>query len=163
MKKVKKLFKFCVDSIIVLLVLIFLYRIIILFLWKFDIIDKHSYQLMEQYWNSGGTFNSFKDCMFGLCLLTFPFMWGICSYKVYKKGLLNIILWPIKKIYHSITKPETLEIERVAIKNLRGKDRSLEEIIADKMQEESKKNPSSHTAKELRKQISAKIGENENQ
>ena len=56
-----------------------------------------------------------------------------------------------------------MEVEHVTIKNLGGKDKTLDEIISEKIKEQGQDNSSAHVVRDLRKQISAKIEDNEKQ
>ena len=56
-----------------------------------------------------------------------------------------------------------MEIEHVSIKNLGEKDKTLDEIIKAKIEKEGKNLSRSHEVADLRKQIAAKIEENEKQ
>ena len=53
-----------------------------------------------------------------------------------------------------------MEVEHVTIKNLGGKDKTLDEIIEEKIKEENK-SANGNMVSDLRKQIAAKIEENE--
>ncbi|MBO5037906.1 MAG: hypothetical protein J6C85_00405 [Alphaproteobacteria bacterium] len=163
MKKIKKLFRFCFISVLVLIVFLFLGRIIFRLLWNFDILSAVSYQKMQNYWESGGVFNTFKDCSLLGSLLLFPIIWLHASYKLYKYGLGKFLTRPIILLYRRLTRPKVMEVEHVSIKNMGSKDKTLDEIISEKLKSEGKQGSSAHLSKDLRKQIAAKIGENEKQ
>ncbi|MBR2273808.1 MAG: hypothetical protein IJ864_03125 [Alphaproteobacteria bacterium] len=163
MKKLKNFFRFCTISTITLVLLTIVARFIFRMIWHFDILDKHSYQLMAEYWNSGGIFNSLQDYSLGLMFLSLPIIWLWISYKTYRFGLMRLLSLPITKIYRYLTRPETYDVEHVKIKNLRGKEKNIEELIAEKIKEENPNSGAAHTVKNLRAQISARIGENKKQ
>lgn len=160
MKKIKKMLRFIFISLIVLIVLTFISRFLFLMFWNFDILNKESYKLIYKYWNGGGEFKNFKDCSLAVCLLLYPIIWLKLSNKLYKYGLINFLLNPIIKSYRHFTRPKTLEVEHVSIKNIGKKDKSLDEIISDKLKEKNISTASEHTSKNIRQQISSKIGEN---
>ena len=54
-----------------------------------------------------------------------------------------------------------MEIEHVSLKNIGGKDKTLDEIITDKIKEQNGNGASGHTSTNIRRQIAAKIEENE--
>jgi len=163
MKKFKNFLRFSFISLLVLVVFIYIGRFIFRLCWNFDILDKNSYMIISDYWNSGGVFDSFRDYSLGFAIFLFPILWLYYSRKLYKYGLGRFLSEPIIKSYRRLTRPESMEIEHVVVKNLGGKDKSLEDIIADKIKEQGQKGASGHTTKDLRQQISAKIGENEKQ
>lgn len=160
MKKLKKMIKFIFISLIVLGVITFLSRFLFSFFWNFDILNKESYQTIYKYWNGGGEFKNFKDCSLVVCLILFPIVWLKLSNKLYKYGLVNFLLNPIIKGYRRFTRPKSLEVEHVSIKNIGKKDKSLDEIISDKLKEKNISIGAGNTSKNIRQQISSKIGEN---
>lgn len=163
MKKIKKLCRFCFISALVLIVFLFLGRIIFRLLWNFDILSAVSYQKMQNYWENGGVFNTFKDCSLLFALLLFPIIWLYFAKKLYKYGLIKFLTNPIILLYRRLTRPKVMEVEHVSIKNMGAKDKTLDEIISEKLKSEGKQSGLAHLSKDLRKQIAAKIGENEKQ
>lgn len=115
---------------------------------------------MSEYWEKGGVFNTFKDYALGTSLLLLPIVWLCASYKLYKYGVVKFLTTPIIKIYRKITAPKEMDVEHISIKNLGSKDRTLDEIISDKRKEMGEDTKQELVSKNLRKQISAKIGEN---
>lgn len=160
MKKLKKMIKFTFISLLVLVVVTYIGRFLFLLFWNFDILKGSSYIKVYKYWNGGGEFKNFKDCSLVVCLLLFPIVWYKLSNKLYKYGLTNFILNPIIKGYRRATRPKSLEVEHVSIKNIGKKDKSLDEIISDKLKEKNISMSSEQTSKNIRQQISSKIGEN---
>lgn len=163
MKKIKKILRFSSISIVVFIVLGYLARIIFNLLWKFDLFNAKSYQILQNYWEKGGVFNTFRDCSLGFALFMLPVLWLIISYKVYKKGFWKTILIPVEKLYRKLTSPKNMEVAHVSLKNLGGKDKTLDEIIADKIKSEQGGVSSINTVRDIRREISARIEENEKQ
>lgn len=56
-----------------------------------------------------------------------------------------------------------MEVEHVIIKNLGNKDKTLDEIISEKMKEKGENKQEENTSRSLREQIAAKIEENKKQ
>ena len=133
MKKIKKFLRFCFISAIVLAVFLVLGRIIFRLFWKFDILNAASYQKMQDFWESGGVFNTFKDCSLLASMLLFPLIWLYSSYKLYKYGLIKFLTKPIIVLYRKLTRPKVMEVEHVSIKNMGSKDKTLDEIISEKL------------------------------
>lgn len=161
MKKIKKLIRFTMISIIVLVAVIYISRILFKFIWAFDIIDSKSYKIMYEYWENGGVFNTFRDCSLGFGLLLLPILWLYLSYKLYKFGLFKLLTLPISKLYRRLTRPKNMEIEHVSIKNMGGKDKSIEEIIKEKIEKQEGNQYQGNNIMDLRKQVATKIEENE--
>ncbi len=163
MKKIGKMVRFLSSSIIVLVGLVYVGQFIFKVLWKFDILNVKSYQIMYEYWEKGGVFNTFRDCSLGFSLIALPIIWLVLSNKLYKYGLGKFFSRPFSKLYRRLTRPKNMEIEHVSIKHLGEKDKSLDEIIKAKMEKDGKNTGRSHEVADLRKQIAAKIEENEKQ
>jgi hypothetical protein len=157
----KKLLRFCFISVLVGIVFVPLCWVICKFCWRFDILSSKSYTVLYQFWEGGGTFKTFRDCSLIFCLLLMPILWLKLSYKLYKFGLGKFLLIPITKIYRYFDGPANADIARVSIKNIGAKDKSLDEIIADKRKEKNENLGHQHTSQDIRRQIAAKIEENE--
>ncbi len=163
MKKIKKILRFSSISIVIFIVLGYIARIIFNLLWNFDLLSPKSYQILYSFWEKGGVFNTFRDCSLGAALFLLPVLWLVVSYKVYKKGFWKTVLKPMEKIYRKLTAPKNMEVAHVTVKNLGGKDRTLDEIIADKIKAEKGNIAAGQTVRDIRKEISARIEENEKQ
>lgn len=138
-------------------------RIFFKFFWNFDIFSSKHYLGLYQFWEKGGVFKSFKDISLILCLIILPIVWIKTTKRFYKQGFWKSVLSPVIKIYKKLSYPKNLEVEHVSIKNLGAKDRSLEEIISDKLKEKGEStNQKANTTQNLREQVSAKLKENEN-
>lgn len=163
MKKLKKMVRFCFISALVLVVFVFIFRMLFRLIWNFDILSWEPYQKIIDFWNKGGNFNTTRECSLLAGLVLMPIIWLLASYKLYKYGLKKFLTTPIIKIYRRLTRPKNMEVEHVVIKNLGLKDKTLDEIITDKIKEQGESMGLGHTSKNLRQQISSKIGENEKQ
>lgn len=161
MKKIKKFSRFCAISAATIVPVLFICQMIFKLIWHFDILDKKSYKIVAEFWEQGGVYNTFRDWSLGIAFLIIPVIWIMLSRKIYKFGFWKFIFYPIVVIYRRATRPESMEVEHVTIKNLGGKDKTLDEIISDKIKEQGKDKGSAHIVRDLRKQISAKIEENE--
>lgn len=159
MKKVVKLLKFSVISLLVLCVFAFIGRFAFRFLWNFDILDKKDYEILYKFWENGGVFKTFKDCTLATSLIAFPFIWLYSSKKLYKYGLGKFLLFPVIAIYRKVTRPKSMEVEHVSIKNIGVKDKTIDELISEKIKNNENVG-GANTSFDIRKQISAKIEEN---
>ncbi len=163
MKRIKNFIRFLSISIIVFFILGYVYQFLFKLLWNFDLFNRVSYDIMYDFWEKGGVFRTFRDCSLAVALCLTPIIGLILSYKLYKYGLIKFLTTPIIKLYRLITRPKVMEIEHVSIKNLGGKDKTLDEIISEKIEKEKKIDSDENTVQNLRKQIAAKIEENEKQ
>ncbi|MBQ2885542.1 MAG: hypothetical protein IJE43_17595 [Alphaproteobacteria bacterium] len=159
MKKIIKLFRFSVIGLLVFCVFALVGRFVFQFLWGFNILDKNDYNTLYNFWEKGGSFKTFKDITFIVSLIAFPIVWFVASKKLYKFGLGKFLLLPIIAVYRKATKPKTLEVEHVSIKNIGVKDKTIDEIISEKIRN-NENGGSANTPLDIRKQISAKIEEN---
>lgn len=163
MKKIKKMLRFCSISAVVLICWVYLCQIAFKFLWNFEILDQSSYKAVALYWEKGGVFNTFHDISLGGSLILAPVLWLVLSYKLYKYGFWKFVFSLVIKLYNHFNRPKNLEVEHVSIKNIGGKDKTIDEIISEKIEAQGKKTTSVHAAKSIREQIATKIEENENQ
>lgn len=163
MKKIAKLLRFTTISAFVLVIIAYAGQFIFKLFWNFDLLNQKSYQVLYEYWEKGGVFNTFRDCSLGVSLLLLPIVWLVISRKIYKKGFWKSIMALIDKSYRKMTRPQNMEVEHVSIKNIGGKDKTLDEIITDKIKEQNGNAMYGHTSANIRKQIAAKIEENEKQ
>ncbi|MBE6463369.1 MAG: hypothetical protein E7005_06420 [Alphaproteobacteria bacterium] len=163
MKKIKKFLRFVIISCFMLAIFVYIGRFFFNMLWDFDIISLRSYAVLNSYWNEGGNFNDFKELSLLGCLILFPILWLRCSMKIYKKGFFKTLASLFSKSYRKLTRPKNMETEHVSIKNLGSKDRTLDEIISDKIKEKGGNIAQGKESTNLRHLISAKIEENEKQ
>ena len=163
MKKIKNFLRFTLISCFTLAVFVYVGRFFFNLFWDFDIISPKSYKVLKNYWNNGGSFKEFKELSLLICLILFPIFWLKCSQKIYKKGFLKILTSLFTKLYRKLTRPKNMETEHVSIKNLGSKERTLDEIISDKIKEKGGNIAQSKESANLRHLISAKIEENEKQ
>lgn len=161
MAKFKKIIRFSTISLIVFVVMTFLCRYLFSFFWNFDMLSTKNYYTLYNFWEKGGVFRTFKDCSLVLSLIAYPFVWIYFSYKVYKKGLIKILTEPLIYIYRKITNPKNLEVEHVLIKNIGAKEKTLDEIISEKIGKDDI--VKANTTLDIRKQIASKLEENEKQ
>ncbi len=163
MKKLKKLLKFISIFLTTTLFLSFIGHQIIKFFWNFDIFSITSYAKLVEFWENGGVFKTFKDLSLIVCLLLLPISIIVSTYKLYKKGFWKTVLFPLIFTYRKLTRPKNLEPEHVSIKNLGAKEKTLDEIISEKIKEKGQNQENNYTIKDIRSQISQKIKENETQ
>ena len=163
MKKIKKFIRFLLILSVCFVFFTYVGRIVSVFLWNFDILSSKPYISLYLFWENGGVFNSFRDITLILYLFFLPiFFWkSICL--LYKKGFWKTVLTPFVKIYTRLTRPNNMEVEHVSIKNLGAKDKSIDEIISDKLKQKGEThNNTNSVTRNLRQQVAEKIKENEN-
>lgn len=161
MKKLMNLLRFSTISVFMLVFVIGVGHVLFKLFWNFDILNQKSYQILYDYWEKGGVFNTFRDCSLALSLLATPIIWLKLSYKIYKKGFWKSVFSIFDKSYRHLTRPKNMEIEHVSLKNIGGKDKTLDEILTDKIKEQNGSSSTEHMSRDIRKQIAAKIEENE--
>lgn len=162
MKKIKKMLKFILILLTVATFIIFFSGYVFIFFWKFDILKEASYIKLQNFWNNGGVFRTFKDISLLVCLMLLPISIIISTKKLYKEGFWKTILTPFVMLWKKATNPKREEIQSVTIKNLGAKDKTLDDIINEKMKEKLKEE-TKNTIQDIRNQISTKIKENETQ
>ena len=163
MKKLKKFFRFISILLVVTIFFISICNWLFQIVWNFELFNPESYKKISIFWEKGGVIKSFKDLSLAFSFIFFPILTIIISFRLYKKGFWKTMLYPLYCIYRFFTRPKVTEVEHVSIKNLGSKNKTIDEIISDKIKEKGENIANQHTISDIRQQVSAKIGENEKQ
>ena len=160
MKKLKNFIRFLLIFGTTSVIFALVGQIVFKYIWGFALFNLKSYKYLYDFWENGGVFNKFKDITLVLGLVFLPIYCINVSFKIYKKGFLKVLSIPFTVIYRALTRPKSLEVEHVSIKNIGIKDKTLDEIISTRIKEKGQETTVSHASKNIREQISAKIEEN---
>ena len=140
----KKIFKF-IKALIVCTIwsAVYLYAtdILMIYIWNFDFLNIHHWEVINTFWEKGGKIKTGKDYLFVAMLLSIipVWLWG-CRY-FYKVNYLNILLFPITYYNNRMIKKYGEGTSRIVLKNM-GATREkpkLEDIIESRLKESAQK------------------------
>ena len=152
MKKLIKIIRNLIIFILWTIVFFYISTIIFSLVWNFDISSAHSWNIIKNYWNTGGVFKTPSDIMLLISLILIPIIYIIGLKKIQKINFLKLFLSPINYFYNK----EIKDPERVVIKGIK----SVQQIVDDVKNEiESLKPKKTLEAGSIRSNIIKKINE----
>lgn len=156
MKKILKIFRFFLISLVWVYFFFMIASLTIYKLWNFNLVSARSWQTISSFWNSGGVINSSSDYIFFIVLLSLPIIWIICLKKLLKINYTNIFLYPITAYNRHIIKKYGQSSPRIVLKNIKSSQMMIEEI---KEQLESIKPEKSKETLNIRAEINKKLNQ----
>ncbi|MBQ7303380.1 MAG: hypothetical protein IJW75_00475 [Alphaproteobacteria bacterium] len=155
-KKIARAVKHVILWFVWTVLFINLSRIIIYYIWKFNILSLKQWKMIKQYWDNNGVISGFSDISFFIALILVFVIWFIGMRKVNKIKYGQLLLKPIEYFANKeIKKYENIDTH-VVIKNISvGEKISIEDVIKDRINQE--KANSVKGAEELRKNVIEKI------
>lgn len=115
-------------------------------IWKFRIYSLPHWRKIGQFWDSGGTINTFSEWMFFIVLLLLIPLWIIGWHKASKVPIIKIIFFPIfwyhnyqEKKYAQMPKSIVLKNMGASIGGKQSQKQAMEEMIANRMPKEKDK------------------------
>lgn len=113
-------------------------NLILISIWNFNTLSPKSWQLLNIFWEKGGTIKTGKDylLLFLLLLLLPIWIWGYI--KLNKTNFINLLLFPIRLYNEKMIKKYGSDSKRIVLKNL-GRTTQCPETIEEKV---SPQNPS---------------------
>lgn len=122
-----------IKKIITLLIWTYLYiaitGTIFIYFWNFNILSLENWNLIKEYWESGGIIHTWKDYLFLFMLLAYIPLWYKGWISIQKINFLKIILWPIEKYNQHIIKGYDSTSSHITIKNMGKEGIKIEEEI----------------------------------
>ena len=156
LKKIYRLFKFVILSMVWTLVFLNVARVLIYYGWSFNILSVKQWNMIVQYWNSDGVISGFSDISFFVVLLVALVLWLYGLRKVNEINYLRLFMKPLEYIANRDLKKYEKQDTRIVIKNISvGEKITVEDIIKNKIKQE--KINMSKDADSLRQSISEKI------
>lgn len=155
-KKIGRLIKFVLLSLIWTIVFLNVSRLLIYYIWKFNILNTKQWSMIVQYWNNNGVISGFSDISFFIVLILTLVIWIWGIRKVNKINYLKLFIKPLEYIANrEIKKYENVDTH-VVIKNISvGEKLTIEDVIKDRIKQE--KANVAKDADSLRKNITEKI------
>ncbi len=127
MKKIFKLFRNIIVMILWSLVFVYITNTLYIKLWNFDYTHTTSWQIMSDYWNSGGVIESTSDIILVSALILLPVLWFWGYIKALKLNYTVLVLKPISLVYDVINRSSD-NSERIVIRNIKSNAQRAEEI-----------------------------------
>ncbi len=136
-KKITRAVKHVILWFVWTVLFISLSRIIIYYIWKFNILSLKQWQVIKQYWNNNGVISGFSDISFFVALILVFVIWFIGMRNVNKIKYGPLLLKPIEYFANKeIKKYENMDTH-VVIKNMAvGEKMSVEDIIKERIKQE---------------------------
>lgn len=135
-----------------------IYQQIFRFIYHVDVLSPVFYYRIAEFWNNGGIISS-KDFTMLLLLFSYVPVFGYGLYKLYHFKFMNLVLIPLNGIANLGMKKYQKGAPTINIKNLKVEEKkTLEQIVQERIEAETKKNPQQDTAA-FRQKIIEKITE----
>lgn len=131
-------------------------NILISMIWNFDFMSARSWQLLSEFWNSGGVIKTTSDILLLASLFMLPFLCLVGFILALKINYARILLWPVKLIDSLLNSKSDNEPERVVLKNQKSSQQIIEDI---KMEIDSLKPEKAKEAGNIRSEITKKLSE----
>ena len=155
-KKLGRLIKFVLLSFVWTIVFLNISRLLIYYIWKFNVLNPKQWNMIGQYWNNHGVISGFSDISFFIVLILSIVIWIWGIRKVNKINYFKLFIKPLEYIANrEIKKYENVDTH-VVIKNISvGEKLTIEDVIKDRIKKE--KASVAKDADSLRKNITEKI------
>lgn len=112
--------------------------ILFIYFWNFNILSGANWQVVYQYWESGGVIHTWKDYLLLGLLISYIPVWYI-GWKHFRQiEWIHILLWPITKYNQYIIGKYGSDAPHIVLKNMGTGDIKIEEEIERKSKPKSK-------------------------
>ena len=144
-KKFGKFIRFCFILSVWTAIFLTLSELFFKYIWKFRLFDKKYWQIISQFWESGGIINSWKEMLFVFCLAMIIPLWFIGLRKALKVSIVKVIFFPIFWYNAYQEKKYTKTPKNIVLKNMgvtlgkKSAKQNLEEMISSRMPKETDK------------------------
>ena len=125
-------------------------------IWNFDFMSARSWQLLSEFWNSGGVIKTTSDVLLLASLFMLPLLCLVGFILVLKINYANILLWPVKFLDNLFSSKSDNEPERIVLKNQKSSRQIIEDI---KSELDSLKPEKAKEAGNIRSEITKKLSE----
>lgn len=131
-------------------------NLLISLIWNFDFMSAHSWQLLSQFWNSGGVIKTTSDVLLLASLFMLPLLCLVGFILALKINYTRIFLWPFRLLDRIFSSKSDNEPERIVLKNQKSSRQMIEDI---KSELESLKPEKAKEAGNIRSEITKKLSE----
>lgn len=158
MKKLSKLFKLIIVGLLWTYILLCGAEWAMMKLWRFDILDFKSLQIIADWWNHGGTIKTGRDFLFlaSIILVVIIWLWG--WKRAYLINFKNVIIAPFEWLNRQMLKKYS-QGERIVIKNigLKEEKQSEEDIIKEQLKDIGQRLDNNKESTKIREAMAEKI------
>lgn len=138
MKKLFKIISLSISFLVWTYLYILLSGLILIYFWNFNILSSQSWNIVRQYWESGGVIRTWQDYLLVLYLLCYLPLWYIGWKYVKNTNWLQVLLWPINRYNRYIIDKYGDSEQHVSLKNMGTGGIKIEEEIELKAKPQSK-------------------------
>ncbi len=163
---IKKIFKFLkalVVGAIWTVIFAYLAETTMIYFWSFDILNMRDWQIINTFWESGGSIKTGKDYLFVAMLLLLIPLW-ICGWRFfYHLDFIKLLLFPFTWYNNRMIKKYGDNTPRIILKNMGASKNkpNMEEIIEKRLKESVK--PHEKETGKIRRSLQEKITSSEQQ
>ena len=138
MKKLLKIFSLVLSLIVWTYLYVILFGQILLCFWNFNILSAQSWNIVYQYWESGGIIRTWQDYLLLLCLVLYLPLWYI-GWKHFRRiSWLQVLLWPLNRYNRYLVDKYGEGAQHITIKNMGTGGIKIEEEIEQKAKPQTK-------------------------
>lgn len=157
MKKIVKIFKFLIIGAIWSVFFLWFARVLMKWIWKFDILYHKQWQVLSRYWNDNGVIVGWSDYMFFVALLLLFILWLWGWKKLYRTNYLRLLIAPLQYINNYQLRKYEQKETHIVLKNLSvGEKLTIEDVIKERIKKEDRV-PTQKASQDLRQSFSQKI------
>lgn len=156
LKKIIKTIRALFIGIIWTSALLYVARLLMIYIWKFDIFYVKQWSVVKRFWNNNGVIDDASDYAFFLSLLLILIIWIVGGVKLCRLNYAKLMIAPLNYIANRDLKKYEQEDTHVVIKNIKvGEKISVEDLIQERIKQEQTDNVKE--SDEMRRNISEKI------
>ena len=156
LKKIIKIIRALFIGVIWTSALLYTARMLMIYIWKFDIFYAKQWSVVKRFWNSNGVIEGASDYTFFLSLLLILIVWIVGWIKLCRLNYAKLAIAPLNYIANRDLKKYEQINTHVVIKNIKvGEKLSVEDLIQERIKQEQINNVKE--SDEMRRNISEKI------
>ncbi len=156
LKKISKLTKCLFVGAMWTSAFLYIARLLMIYIWKFDIFYAKQWSVVKGFWNNNGVIEGAADYTFFLSLLLIAVIWMVGWVKLYRLDYVKLLLAPLNYFANRNIKKYEEADTHVVIKNIKvGEKITVEDIIQDRIKQEKTENVKESDA--IRRSLSEKI------
>lgn len=127
MKKLLRFFRAIAVMVLWTWVFVYITDAIFILVWNFDYTRTGSWEIMFDYWNSGGVIKTASDVILIISLILVPFLWLWGYRKSLRVNYLQLLLKPVNMVYDLFNRSSD-NSDRVVIRNIKSSSQQIEDI-----------------------------------
>lgn len=164
LKKLLKFSKFLLIGIIWTYLFVYISLMFTVAVWNFNYFSLTDWEIINSYWNQGGSIKTAKDYGLFLSLFLFIPLWLLGWKYLYHRNFIAILLLPITSYNNHMIKKYGADTSRIILKNMGSTAKKIdpEELIESKLKTiksnmEQQERTSELLREKLKEKFNAKI------